>query len=166
MPRNECKNVFLDLWRSRHGKIEKSCASIFSFSNFHKGEIPNLGLFSGIFRQHRQTARQFFHVCQRSQIFLFKPDFNSMKILEKICSRFFIAQFVRDFHNIAQRFRVVNSCSLLLFLKNSHHFSLKQFLLYLHEIKRIKYKLKLSCATLWVRISFFFRQPLLLRGGG
>ena len=41
-----------------------SSASRFAFSNFRKGEFPNLGLFSGIFRQHRQAARQFFHVCQ------------------------------------------------------------------------------------------------------
>ena len=30
---------------SRHGKSEKCSASIFAFSNFRKGEIPNLGLF-------------------------------------------------------------------------------------------------------------------------
>ena len=34
----------------RHGKSEKSSASRFTFLNFRKGEIPNLGLFSGIFR--------------------------------------------------------------------------------------------------------------------
>ena len=45
--------LFLSKSSYRHGKSEKSSASRFAFSNFHKGEIPNLGLFYGIFRSQR-----------------------------------------------------------------------------------------------------------------